>query len=215
MSVFPDRIYAQYRDKPNAVAWYNITPTMSQQFVDYFEQLRQTYDIDSQEGEQLNIIGRIVVESREFIANVTLDVYQCNIDGDNECGDPVIQCSATSIAADDELSDTYFRLLLKSKIVKNNSETTIDDILEAVTFIAPDIDIIRLTDNEDMSFSIEYSGIADPIVRDLLTSGRIVPKPQGVRFNGFLETVGYAQCGDPDAQCNADGEYECVGFIGV
>jgi hypothetical protein len=188
---------------------------MSQQFVDVFSQIKQTYDIDSQSGTQLDVIGRIIVESRDFISNVSLDVYQCNSDGDNECGDDIVQCSPTSIEADDELSDSYFRLLLKSKIVVNNSETTIDDILDAVNFIAPNIDIIRLTDGEDMSFSIEFSGLADPIVRDLLISGRIVPKPQGVRFNGFLETVGYAQCGDNDVQCNVDGEYECVGFIGV
>lgn len=215
MSVFPDRVYNQYRGKPKALAWYNITPQMAQQFCDYYEKLRKTYDIDSQAGEQLNIIGRVIVESRDFIANVALEVYQCNSDGENESGDETIQCSATSIAADDELSDQYFRLLLKSKIVKNNSQTTIDDILDAVTFIAPDISIIRLTDNEDMSFSIEFSGVADPIVRDLLISGRIVPKPQGVRFNGFLETVGYAESGNPNAQCNADSDFECVGFIGV
>lgn len=215
MIVFPDRIYGQYRTKPKLVEWYNITPTMGQQFVDVFEQIKKTYDIDSQSGAQLDVIGRIIVESRDFISNVALEVYQCNTDGDNECGDVAVQCSATSIEADDELSDSYFRLLLKSKIVKNNSETMIDDILDAVNFIAPDIDIIRLTDGEDMSFSIEFSGVADPIVRDLLISGRIVPKPQGVRFNGFLETVGYAQCGDTEAQCNTDGEYECVGFIGV
>lgn len=215
MSVFPDRVYSQYRDKPKALAWYNITPQMAQQFCDYYDKLRKTYDIDSQEGEQLDIIGRVIVENRDFIANVELEVYQCNTDGINESGDDSVQCSATSIAADDELSDKYFRLLLKSKIVKNNNETTIDDILDAVTFIAPEIEIIRLTDNEDMSFSIEFSGVADPIVRDLLISGRIVPKPQGVRFNGFLETVGYAECGNPEAQCNADGDFECVGFIGV
>lgn len=211
----PDRIYAQYRDKPKAVKWFNITSDIAQPVVDTYETIRRMYNIDLNSGEQLNIIGRVVGESREFIANVVFDVQQCNADGDNECGDPLVQCSATSIAADDVLSDTYFRLLLKSRIIRNNSETTIRDILDAITFIAPDIDIVRVQDNEDMSFSIEFSGLANPIVRDLLTGGRITPKPQGVRFNGFLELFGYAECGDTSAQCNTDGEYECVGFIGA
>jgi hypothetical protein len=211
----PDRIYAQYRDKPNALAWYDITHQIGDPICDVFEQIRRMYNIDLNSGEQLDIIGRVIVESREFIANTTLTVYECNSVGDNECGDPSIQCSATSIADDSELSDQYFRLLLKSKIIKNNSETTIYDILDAVSFIAPDIDILRVNDGEDMSFSIEFYGLADPIVRDLLLSGKIVPKPQGVRFNGFLEGYNYAQCGDSAAQCNADGDYECVGFIGV
>lgn len=211
----PDRIYAQYRDKPKAVKWFNITTKLATPLADTYEQIRRVYNIDLNSGAQLDLIGRVIVESREFIANVKLDVYECNTDGDNECGDSLVQCSATSIAADDELSDESFRLLLKSKIVKNNSEATIDDILDAVTFIAPDIDIIRVTDGEDMTFSIEFSGVANPIVHDLLISGKIVPKPQGVRFNGFLETFGYAELGDSLAQCNADGEYECTGFIGV
>ena len=211
----PDRIYAQYRDKPKAVKWFDITTELATPVADTYEQIRRVYNIDLNSGAQLDLIGRVIVESREFIANVKLDVYECNTDGDNECGDSLVQCSATSITADDELSDEYFRLLLKSKIIKNNSETTIDDILDAVTFIAPDIDIIRVTDGEDMTFSIEFSGVANPIVRDLLISGKIVPKPQGVRFNGFLETFGYAESGDSLAQCNADGEYECTGFIGV
>lgn len=213
--MMPDRIYAQYRDKPKAVEWFGITTNMSESLTDTYEIVRRMYNIDTNEGAQLDIIGRVIVESRDFIANVTLDVQQCNSDGDNECGDSLVQCSATSIVADDTLNDAYFRLLLKSKIIKNNSDATIDDILDAVTFIAPEIEIIRVTDGEDMSFSIEFSGLANPIVRDLIISGAIVPKPQGVQFNGFLETYGYSESGDTLAQCNADGDYECTGFIGV
>lgn len=211
----PDRVYGQYRNKPNAAAWYDITPSISNGLHKAFEDIRRMYNIDINEGEQLDIIGRVIVEDRSFIANVELPISQCNVQGDYECGDEESQSSAVSILDDGRLSDEYFRLLIKSKIIRNNSDTTIDDVLEAVTFIAPDIEILRVTDSEDMSFSIEFYGLADPIVRQLLISGRIVPKPQGVRFNGFLEGFDVVETGDMDAECNADGDNECLGFIGV
>ena len=60
----PDRIYAQYATMPKAVAWYNITPTIALQIQTASEQVRATYDIDSQSGVQLDIIGVILNASR-------------------------------------------------------------------------------------------------------------------------------------------------------
>lgn len=211
----PPRVYGQYRNKPKAAAWYGITPEISNSLHTAFESIRRMYNIDMNSGEQLNIIGRVIVESRDFIASTELTVFQCNTDGDNESGDENVQFSATSILDDSELSDEYYRLLLKSKIIRNNSQTTIDDILDAVTFIAPDIEIFRVNDGEDMSFTIEFYGVANPVVRQLLIGGRIVPKPQGVRFGGFLEGINIVEFGDDTAECNTDGEFECVGIIGV
>lgn len=213
--ISPDRIYGLYRTKSKARQWYGITPELSTELVTTFETIRRMYNIDMNSGEQLNIIGRVIVESREFIASIDLTVNECNSDGDNECGDSDVQCSALSIIGDDDLSDEYFRLLLKSKIIRNNSETTIDDIIDAVTFIAPELGMVRVIDREDMSFTIEFYGLIGSVVRQLLLSGRIVPKPQGVRFGGFLEGYDITECGDPQAQCNSDGDHECVGLIGV
>ena len=43
----PTRIYAQYRGKPRAVAWYNITRTIGGQFADVFQDIvRRSPDLD-------------------------------------------------------------------------------------------------------------------------------------------------------------------------
>lgn len=55
-----DRIYAQYRDKPKAVAWYNIVPQLAGEISDAYESVRISYNIDLNVSEQLNVIGRIV-----------------------------------------------------------------------------------------------------------------------------------------------------------
>lgn len=209
-----DRIYNQYRTKPKALSWYQITEELACQIADAYEEVRLSYDIDNATTYELDVLGTIVVIDREFIANVPLPTYQCNIDGDNESGDDEIQCSALSIADDQELSNDYYRPLIRAKIEKNNSDATIDGILRAINTIAPDIDVLRVIDNEDMSFSIEFYGLADPIIRDLLVAGDIIPKPQGVRFNGFLEGFDITECGEDEKMCG-DESAECVGFIGT
>lgn len=213
-----NKLYSQYRDKTKAEAVAQIPADFREQINDAVKAVRDMWDIDNNSGAQLDIIGDIVAQDKDYIVQKTLTVYQCNSDGDNQCGDESIQCSAPSILADSELTDDYYRLLIKSKIAINNSDATIDDILDAINainLIAPDIDVLRLTDGEDMTFSIEFYGLADPVVRDLLINGAIIPTPQGVLFNGFLEGInmvecnseGFYQCGDETAQC--------VGFIGV
>lgn len=210
-----NKLYAQYRNKTKLEKWAEIPRTFADEVIAAASDVSASWDIDNNSGEQLDVIGRIVQRDRSYIANTVLPVYQCNVDGDNECGDEEIQCSATFILNDSDLSDDYYRLLLKSKIAKNNSDGTIDSILSAVNIIAPDINVMRLTDGEDMTFSIEFYGLADAITRDLLISGEIVPSPQGVLFNGFLEGYDIVECGDDSLECNADGDNECVGFIGV
>jgi hypothetical protein len=209
----PDRIYAQYRTRPKAVAWYKITRTIAAQIGAAADAVRVSYDIDGNSGAQLDVIGRIVGIDRDTIGNVELTVYECNTDGENECGDSLVQCSPKNIASDQSLSDEYFRTLIRAKIVKNNSDATIDGIIDAVSFITPDAPWFRLTDNEDMSFSLENYEALTPIQVTLLTTEDIIPRPQGVRFNGFLAGFNYVEVGDSTRQCG-DSTAQCVGFIG-
>jgi len=210
----PDRVYAQYRNAPKALAWYGITPSIAAKICDASDDVQLMYDIDLNVGRQLDIIGTIVVINRSILADIILEVFECNGDGDFECGDTEVQCSETSVINDAQLSDEYFRTLLRSKIAKNNSDSTADDILTAVSLITPNTPWERLNDPGDMSFSLEtYSALTD-IERTLILTKDIIPKPQGVRFSGFLEGVGLAQCNsDGDFECG-DTSVECVGFIG-
>ncbi len=212
----PDRVYSQYKNRPKAEAWYAITDEVAQPLRDALDAVRLSYDIDLNVGAQLDVIGRIVVVDRNTIGDITFDVAECNADGDYECGDDInAQCMPVSVIADQTLSDAYFRTLIRAKIVKNNSPATIDDVLDAVSQITPDVSWVRVIDPEDMSFFLETS--SDPLTsieRYILLTEDIIPRPQGVRFGGFLE-------GQNLVECNADGDFECgdelaqcAGFIG-
>ena len=211
----PERIYNQYRRKPKAVDWLNLSWTVGEQICDASNAVKNSYDIDSNEGEQLDVIGRIVVADREYADKITLEVYQLNTDGDYQCGDESVQCSETSVASDSKLSDEYYRLLLKAKIAKNNSDATSDSILAALKTIAPEADFQRVVNGQNMTMSVEFYGEITPIQRQLLVAGELVPVPQGVLLSGILEGIGIVQCNDQgDFQCG-DESAQCVGFIGV
>lgn len=189
----PDRIYAQYRNKPKAKAWYGIVPTLGLEICTAFEQIRTSYDVDEAEGEQLDVIGRIVVIDRS---------YESSLDWDSLLwGQPVAQWGGTNIqwestgqAVNDTVSDAIFRTLIKAKIAKNNSDATLDGIVDALLYItnaAP----IRVVDNEDMTMSVSFGSELDDITRFVLNTFDIVPRPQGVEFLGYIEEPAVTQWG--------------------
>jgi hypothetical protein len=210
----PDRIYAQYNEKPKAVAWYEIARKLGGSIEAAAEAVRKSYDIDNAVGEQLSVIGRIVVAPRSFVGAIPMSPGLFALTDGDEFGDDGAMFSALTIDQDGQLSDELYRLVIKAKIVKNNGDATIENILDGMNFLLPNADVIRVTDGEDMSFSIEFYGQITNLERFALLNAGLVPKPQAVRFNGFLEGIGMVEFGDVDAEFG-DEEAEFVGFIGV
>lgn len=198
----PDRIYAQYRTKPNAVAWYNITRSLAAQLGDVAQAVRVMYEIDTAEGEQLDILGRIVVIPRNFIQPVAMTPPQFALAANSpgEFGDDTAIFSTLSSDSDQQMTDDLYRLIIKSKIIKNNSDATTESILYGMNFLLPNADVLRVTDGEDMSFIVEFYGNISELERYALLNAQLVPKPQGVRFGGFLEGLDYVQSGDSTEQ---------------
>lgn len=210
----PDRIYAQYRDKPKAVAWYAIARELGGSIEAAAEAVRKSYDIDTAVGEQLNVIGRIVVAPRSFVGSIPMSPGLFDLTDGDEFGDDEAMFSALTIDQDGQLSDELYRLVIRSKIIKNNGDATIENILDGMNFLLPRADVLRVTDGEDMSFSIEFYGQITNLERFALLNAGLVPKPQAVKFNGFLEGFDMVEFGDPDAEFgNEDAEF--AGYIGA
>lgn len=210
----PDRIYAQYRTKPKAVAWYKITRSLAEELRSVANAVKIMYEIDTAVGEQLDILGRIVVIPRNFIQPVPIIPTQFASASNNpgDFGDDSDMFSELSIDSDAQMSDDLYRIVIKSKIIKNNSDATIESILYGMNFLLPNADILRITDGEDMSFTVEFYGNITELERYALLNATLVPKPQGVRFGGFLEGLNYVESGD-DTQQFGDTYAEFVGTI--
>jgi hypothetical protein len=212
----PPRVYAQYRNKPKVTAWYNITRSLALKIGSASDAVRLMYDIDFAEGAQLDILGRIVVMPRNFLGIIPMSpgAFAEIENNPAEFGDSETMFSALTLDQDSNMSDELYRLAIKSKILKNNSYSTIEDILFGMNFLLPNAQVMRVTDGEDMSFSVEFYGNISEIQRWALLNASLVAKPQGVHFKGFLEAYDYVQSGDYSEQFG-DVNTQFVGFVGV
>ncbi len=186
----PQRVYFQYRSKPKSVAWFSISEQVGDELEACFGDIRDSYDIDSATGAQLDIIAAIVGADRSLLRGLILGTTQFALAAnaaDVQFGDSLAQFSAGTVSDDSGLSDQYLRLLIKWKIASNTGRATIEDILEAVHIVMPDLTAI-VVDPEDMTFSLEFIGDGPSEVDALVmqTAG-VVPTPQGVRYTGYTE----------------------------
>ena len=209
-----NRIYAQYQSKPKAVDWYEIAITLGGDLDAAAEAVRNSYNIDTATGDALNVIGRIVVASRSFVGKIPMSPGLFALTDGDEFGDEEASFSALTIDDDSQLSNDLYRLVIRSKIIKNNGDATIENILFGMNFLLPKANVLRVTDGEDMSFSIEFYGQITDLERYAILNAGLVPKPQGVRFNGFLEGFDMVEFGDTEEQFG-DPEAQFVGFIGA
>lgn len=196
LSLVPDRIYAEYRDKPKFVEWMAIARKLGHPLDEVYEKIVLSYDIDSASGELLNILGRIVGIDRNFINKIELDQVQFGDEG-AECGALDSFFSSDSVANDSLMSDGLFRLLIKAKILKNNRDATVENIIEQMVLLVG-VDFLKINNPENMTFSIEFSGNITPLQRYALFNENIIQIPQGVLFNGFTEINDYVEFGDED-----------------
>lgn len=213
------RIYAQYKDKPNAVKWLSINPSIANQFAVMLEKLQNSYDIDLNEGVQLDVIGRLVGQNRNFRAEsmiVFVPVAEFSSDANNaeEFGDESAQFSAPTEPFNGVLNDLQYRKALKTRINKNASSATIDEIVQSIKLVLDDDVKVFLHDGQNMSFSIDIEGNVSAESQLLLKSNLIVNRPQGVGFEGYTLNATQFSGDATSAPEFGDETTEFVGSIG-
>ena len=186
------RIYSQYADKTKAVKWLNIIPDMADELFDVIEDVRNSYDIDKASGEQLDVIGRIVVIDRSFESQVFYDVD--TEFGPSQFGGEDMQFETVGTTLSKDVSDSIYRVLLKAKIAKNNSDSTLDGIAHALSYITS-ASQIQVIDNEDMTFSVSFGSSLTDIERFVFDTFDVMPRPQGVKFDGYVDEDNITQFG--------------------
>lgn len=204
----PARAYSQYRNKPKFMAWLDIAHKLGGDIEAAAIAVRNSYDIDSAEGEQLDVIGRIVVVDRGFISDIPLGQVSFTPDGMDgpQCGDDDAMMTEATAATDSAMSDSIFRLAIKAKIAKNNGDATIPAILRQVDTLIPNLDYVAVVDDVgNMEFAIEFAGEVDSVTRWALFNADLIQRPSGVQFNGFRELTDLAMFGDDDAMFGSFG----------
>lgn len=185
----PNRIYAQYADKPKFVEWMNITRKIGLELKEGAEQVRKCFDIETAKGDALEVIGRIVVVDRIKDERLMNSGVFADPDGTNfNNQDKTFSEWSTFTNAD--LSDEMLRFAIKSKIIKNMANPTADELLSALSSLFPSANVFRLLNHHDMSFSIEYTGKLTDLEQWLIDLPDFIPTPQGVELRGFIRSFG-------------------------
>ncbi len=186
-----------------------------------FRQLMQERSIDTAVGAQLDIIGEIVGQPRELIDTALLTYFaylgypnaQSFGDLDNSSVGGYYRGVDDPIAGNTLLNDDQYRLFIKAKIIKNNTNATPNQLLDFINFVFGS-DNNQLIEEGDAAYTLMIGKVLSDFERVLLTyvsysSGypsRFVPKPIGVRVNygTYISGEAFAFQGAPGAKGYGD-----------
>ena len=155
-------------------------------FTQDLDQNRQTalnlpnlFNVDTAVGQQLDFIGKWVGLSRSIlginIGYLALDDTTYGLDAGTWDGQTLGGTSYT-------MSDTEYRIALYTKIALNHWDGTIPSIINALLIIAPN-NTITLTNNFNLTFTVNISGTISPSIKTLIQNGYFDIRPCGVALN--------------------------------
>lgn len=137
-------------------------------------------DLDAAVGAQLDMLGVTVAASRTVNFQPTGNVS------------PV-------------LDDSTYRLYIKAKIAQNQWDGTRDSLYAIWQQLFPGGQIIIL-DNQNMSADITLKGAFTSILKDLISNGYIVPRPEGVLYTYIFGTLPFFGFGESPGFIEGFGE---------
>ena len=194
-----------------------------------FRQLMQERSVDTAIGAQLDIIGDIVGQPRELIDTALLTYFaylgypdaQSFGDLGNTSIGGYYRGVNDPLAGNTLLNDEQYRLFIKAKIIKNNTNVTPNQILEFINFVFGS-DNNQLIEEGDAAYTLLIGKELSSFETVLLTyvsysSGypsRFVPKPIGVRVNygTYVSGGAFAFQGVPGAKGYGDLDSGTFGY---
>lgn len=226
LSVARSRVTEQFKteDHPIFDKYLQLLLGGKVELQEIFRQLMQERSLDTAVGAQLDIIGEIVGQPRELIdtALLTFFAYQGYPDAQSygdlnnqALGGPYYDIN-NPLAGNTLLTDEQYRLFIKAKIIKNNTNATPNQFIEFMKFVFG-VDLSFIVAEGNAEFTLMIGAELTSFEKVLLTytsysSGypsRFIPKPIGVRvnfgefiadnvfgFQGFPNAKGYGDLSD-------------------
>ena len=146
-------VTSQHRDKPNFISWLTAALNKVDAITSLLGILNDYFNLDLAIGNQLDTLGEILGRKRLLDFQPTDDV-------------PL-------------LDDDTYRLVLKAKILQNQWDGTIGQILVIWKYVFPNTSL-SFIDGQNMTMGISIFGELTQLQKDLITHEYVIPKPQGV-----------------------------------
>ena len=149
--------------------------------------------IDTAEGTQLDILGKIVGQSREVIDASTLTFFgyvgaPTNVAG---YGGARYLSEGETLITTRVLTDDEYRVFIRARIARNHSKGTISSTVDLLSFMLTSTNIIVVDGLLPATFSVGI--LEDDITANekiFLSQSDLIPKPAGVRIDKLFTFPG-------------------------
>lgn len=156
-------ITSEYQPCTKMMAWLSANLQLYSDLAQCALAIPAAFDISLASGVQLDILGGIVGQSRVMPFQPSDDVS------------PI-------------LDDATYRLLIQARAFQNHWDGSIGSLFTIWRSLFPG-GILLITDNEDMTISLYVAGAFTSIIKDLISKGFILPRPEGVLYNFTFATL--------------------------
>ena len=184
VSDYINLVIPEHRNKSKFIAWLTSALKIEDDTNTFLKQLNANFNIDAATGAQLDTIGQILNTSRIVPFQLSAGTpdnpsFVWGTPLENEAGWGKGYWQPPKLTA--RLDDDNYRLLLKAAAAKAHWSGSIVSLENMLNYIFSNSYIThKITDNQDMTFSVAFSGSFSATMRDLLEHDFIVPRPEGV-----------------------------------
>ncbi len=187
------RLATQFRESTNLIAYIRALLLEANNLEQVFCDLLEQRWIDTAEGVNLDILGSIVGQSREFIDAEIFDYFGFAINAQSQSFgtllDPGIGgrfiAVGEPISGIRELDDTEYRLFIKARISRNSTSSTPEDIISQIRYIF-NSPLVLLVDG-DTKYEISIGRKLTLNEKSILSDTDIIPKTAGVQATYVTE----------------------------
>jgi len=211
------RLATQFRESTNFINYIKTllleANTLEQVFIDILNERT----LDNAIGVQLDILGAIVGQTREFIDAELFEYFGFAINAISQSfGDLSNPAIGGRFIAIDEpitgvrlLNDEEYRLFIRAKIINNSTSSTPEEIIAQIQFIF-EADQVLFMDG-DTEYQVSIGKILTLNEKSILLNTNVIPKTAGVNatyvteydfddffgFQGVPNSAGLGSVNDP------------------
>ena len=187
-----DLVTTEHQDKQNFMAMIGMTCQPFADLTAVYKCMMTLFDVDTANGEQLDVIGQWVGITRNVLEPLPSIWFSFGIEGLG-FGQGYWYGKYVQASTEYELSDNYYRLAIKMKILNNHWNGTIPQAYSIADVLLAAFGYqLFIQDNEDMSMDIGLLGAGEP---DLLTQSMMLDGLFDIRPAGVLINHYYVQSG--------------------
>ena len=180
------RLASQYNESENLIGYIRALVEEDDSLEQVFQDVLYKRSIDEGEGVQLDILGSLIGQPRELVDAAIIGYFGFQSApsalGFGTVGDPTIGGRYRSLGEPTNgtrvLSDEEYRVYLRARAKKNNTRSTVEDIIELITFILNSEQVVLV--EGETSYSVSIGKVLSDGEKAFITQTDLIPKTLGV-----------------------------------